>query len=108
MSVCSDDSDDSTISYMADVARHNGIRETMWCADRVDMYENHPFTVCYVSLSAYNIQHKLLTFRSLIRGPRWIDVWKAIDTCYKKIRDDHVFIEILEQKGHCVEVFLGS
>ena len=109
MSVASNTSTDSSffrMFYYNEMAKRYKIRHTMWCAEDVDMESLHPFTATHVVSSCRCSPNG--DPPKPIRGPKWIHVWRAIESYYKQLLCDHCFIEIVTETNGYLDIHFGS
>lgn len=112
-----DDAADIAIIERLDYIGSDYRLKSRWCVDGVDdlaaLSSNHPFldarTVIYETSAFFGGPGG--RFEAAIKGPTWLDLWKAANQVIRRSHDrHHVFVElfVLTEEPGVIRMFAGS
>jgi hypothetical protein len=113
---------DNHINILHGIAEENGIHKTTWSYDSYrkpvrDFTQPHNYNAKYINAGCceeeqcYGSLHKDFKpcEKTLLIGSTWLDLWKSIENyCLQKKWCNHVYIELIEQKGDTLYISCGS
>ena len=105
------DDDMQEIQRLLAIQQDNDLMSQWSAGSSADLFTAHPFA------GAETVTHRVDaffagkngTYVEYIRGPNWIDLWRAADAVIERSGDHHhIFIERFEQEGATLHLQVGS